>query len=136
MIEHMQLMLKNFPGEDNRVRCFNHIVNLVAKSLLKLFDVPSTKSKGPAGNNDSNIDAAERALQELAADLEVEDLRTQLGNFQAEGDEGCDNEDVNVDEIAKMTPVEAAEFRRSVLPVRKALVKVQRLLYTYFIVNY
>ncbi|TDL13591.1 hypothetical protein BD410DRAFT_698087, partial [Rickenella mellea] len=31
-----------FPGSANRTRCFAHILNLVAKSIIKLFDVPKS----------------------------------------------------------------------------------------------
>ncbi|TFK47878.1 hypothetical protein OE88DRAFT_1608415, partial [Heliocybe sulcata] len=38
MIKELPNLLPDFPGDANRVRCFLHIVNLVAKSILKLFD--------------------------------------------------------------------------------------------------
>jgi hypothetical protein len=125
MIFFMEDLLNDFSGEANRVQCFNHIVNLVTKSLLKLFDVmPARASAANADITDASIDAAEAALRELAHNLDLEDVRTQLGSFMAKGDDGCDDEDTVEDEIAKMTPGEAKVFHKSVLPVQRALVKV------------
>jgi hypothetical protein len=40
MIEKMADVLTDFPGSPNRTRCFNHIINLVAKTVIKSFDTP------------------------------------------------------------------------------------------------
>jgi hypothetical protein len=40
MIDELVDLLPRFPGQANRCRCFLHIVNLIAKTLLKQFDVP------------------------------------------------------------------------------------------------
>jgi hypothetical protein len=119
MIDHMAEVIESFPGEDNRVRCFNHIINLVAKSLLKLFEV-SKKKRGVEGE----VDDAEAALRELAADLDLEDMEMQRDAFAAGGDVGIDDDDDIVDEIATMSEEEVTEFRKAVLPITKALVKV------------
>jgi hypothetical protein len=39
------VLLTKFPGEANRVRCFLHILNLVAKEILKPFDTIKSKRK-------------------------------------------------------------------------------------------
>ncbi|TFK78991.1 hypothetical protein K466DRAFT_469637, partial [Polyporus arcularius HHB13444] len=38
MIDELTKLLPDFAGQDNRARCFDHIVNLCAKSVLKPFD--------------------------------------------------------------------------------------------------
>ncbi|RDX54668.1 hypothetical protein OH76DRAFT_1315606, partial [Lentinus brumalis] len=38
MIEEIARLLPFFEGQYHRVRCFSHIVNLVAKSMLRQFD--------------------------------------------------------------------------------------------------
>jgi hypothetical protein len=121
MIEELAELIDNFPGEKNCVHCFNHIINLVAKSLLKLFDVPKGKQ---SSSGDTTIDLVEAAFQELAKDLKLEDVMTQLKSFLAKGDDGCDDNDNTVDEIREMTDAEEKAFRKSVLPVHQALVKV------------
>jgi len=39
MVDELVDMLLNFSGQANHCCCFLHIVNLVAKTLLKQFDV-------------------------------------------------------------------------------------------------
>ncbi|KAI0079328.1 hypothetical protein K474DRAFT_1570087, partial [Panus rudis PR-1116 ss-1] len=38
MIREMSLTIPAFPGEANQVRCFDHIANLAAKTVLRQFD--------------------------------------------------------------------------------------------------
>jgi hypothetical protein len=45
-------------------------VNLVGKSLLKLFNVP----KESRDSDDAALDTAEEALRTMAKDIEMEDL--------------------------------------------------------------
>jgi hypothetical protein len=110
MIDELSKSLPIFPGEEHRVHCFNHIINLVAKSLLKLFDIPKKSATGTG-------DAAEVALQGLAGDLDLEELQTQLGEFLARGDAKVDDEDDVVDAILTMSDTERKAFRLAVAPI-------------------
>ncbi|KAJ7437457.1 hypothetical protein B0H11DRAFT_1650415, partial [Mycena galericulata] len=38
MIDTLATLLPNFGGKKDHTRCFTHIINLVAKSFLRLFD--------------------------------------------------------------------------------------------------
>ncbi|KAG1871907.1 hypothetical protein C8R48DRAFT_556663, partial [Suillus tomentosus] len=38
MVNELSDLLEDFPGETNRTQCFLHIVNLVAKTLIRQFD--------------------------------------------------------------------------------------------------
>ncbi|EIW51900.1 uncharacterized protein TRAVEDRAFT_78597, partial [Trametes versicolor FP-101664 SS1] len=38
MVDHLNVLLEAFGGSFARTRCFLHILNLTAKSLLKQFD--------------------------------------------------------------------------------------------------
>jgi hypothetical protein len=120
MVDNMALDLPVFPGKEHFVRCFNHTVNLIGKSLLKLFEGP----KNAADGSDTALDAAEEALRTMEKDIEIEDLRTQLNNYTNQGSIGADDPFDVFDEVGDMTPAEAEEFRESVLPIRRALVKV------------
>ena len=40
MMDELEFLLAHFEGQGTRVRCILHIGNLVAKSMLKQFDVP------------------------------------------------------------------------------------------------
>jgi hypothetical protein len=45
MIEHLAVLIDTFPGAANQTRCFAHILNLVAKSVLRQFEAPKVKGK-------------------------------------------------------------------------------------------
>ena len=45
MVESLATIMSHFPGEANRARCLAHIVNLVAKIILRQFDEPRKKKK-------------------------------------------------------------------------------------------
>jgi len=39
MISELAKVLTDFPGQANQMHCFTHIINLIVKSLMKLFEV-------------------------------------------------------------------------------------------------
>src|SRR6266850_1673697 len=43
MIQYLSDALDEFPGPANQTWCFMHTINLIAKSILKPFDVRKTK---------------------------------------------------------------------------------------------
>jgi hypothetical protein len=45
MVETMATILSHLSGEANRARCLAHIVNLVAKIILRQFDKSKKKKK-------------------------------------------------------------------------------------------
>lgn len=51
MIDRLVDGIPSFGGLRSRKRCFAHIVNLVAKSLLRLFDQPKKQKKNDKGND-------------------------------------------------------------------------------------
>ena len=54
MIWYLGKTLNAFPGSVNQTRCFVHTVNLIAKSILKLFDTwKSKKTKDLQAFNDA-----------------------------------------------------------------------------------
>ena len=117
MIDELIDLLPNFPGSVNRCHCFLHIVNLIAKSLLKQFDV-SKKSA------DAALDDAKRKLINLAVGIDVEEMVTI--SKQGAGGDSEDNNNVEgwVDETASMSAEEREELREKVQPVHLVLVKV------------
>jgi hypothetical protein len=44
MIDSLADILDDFPGLPNQMQCFAHTLNLVAKCIMKQFDIPK-KSK-------------------------------------------------------------------------------------------
>jgi hypothetical protein len=118
MIDKLVDMLLNFSGQANHCCCFLHIVNLIAKTLLKQFDVPKKDAE-------SALDDAEKELLELAAGIDMEEMVTvaEAGAGDKDDDE---NDDVEgwVDETALLSKEERAALRENVGPVRLVLVKV------------
>jgi len=122
MISELAKVLTNFPGQANQMHCFTHIINLIAKSLMKLFEVKK-KSQYDV------LTDAEHNLQRLVDDIDTEDLETQIKTYQGHvvGTEEMDNDDDILDEIGEMDDFEAAKFQDEILPIRLTLVKVRNI---------
>jgi hypothetical protein len=122
MVDNIPTRIRHWEGKTNHICCFNHIINLVTKRLLKLFEVPKGK-RDPSGKTE--LDEAEAELERLGKDLEVEDLKTQVEDFHnmltAEGSD--DDEDV-IDVTNLLDADELADFRENIVPIRLALTKV------------
>jgi hypothetical protein len=121
MMEELNDLLIGFSSL-NRTRCFAHILNLVAKALLKQFDVKSEEK------NDLNDD--ERSLLDMAANIETEELTT----VQEEEDDGMDiieddDDDGWVGGADALTPEERVNLEESIRPVKRTLVKVRSITY-------
>lgn len=108
MIDELSVLLEEFPGSANRTRCFTHILNLVAKSIMKQFDVPKAK-EGEA------LDAAAEALENLAGDIEMEG-RLVEGDVTSDGDNDDNNEGLT-DIREEMSDEEIAALDASLKPV-------------------
>jgi hypothetical protein len=127
--------VESFSGTVGRTRCFLHIVNLVAKSIIKQFDIPKN---APASLYDDEVppamdvledddDEEEELLQDLVKGTEKEDERT-IGE-RGEGDPedaDIDNVDGWVDEVGNLTVHECAELHKTLRPVKLVLVKVSK----------
>ena len=117
MIEHLAYLNDTFPGAANQTRCFAHILNLVAKSVLRQFETP--KAKG--------MKAMEDAAKELAA------VTDEIDNDDDEGPEDGDDVDDDVvdddddglpDERDELSEEELSSLEESVKPIRLILMKV------------
>jgi hypothetical protein len=114
MIDIMGKELVDLPGQANRTRCFDHILNLAAKTVTKLFDLPKTK----VGDTTS---AEEQKLMDLAGDIDVEEMYMQ----QLEGDKAnLDDVEGWIDEESFLSEEEVMLLNEAILPVRRVLVKV------------
>jgi hypothetical protein len=74
MIDHLVTLLENYPGRANRTRCFTHILNLVAKCIMRQFDEPKRKKVGE--RDDMEVDEPDNlaaALDDLEEELEDEE---------------------------------------------------------------
>jgi len=127
MVEHLSTLVENFPGAANQTRCFTHILNLVAKSILRQFEV---KKKTNDDEPDDRDDAT-KALAALAQELELEDSSTEMvedPEEELEDDDEVteDDEDGLGDERDGMSEEEEAELEESLVPIRLMLTKVSR----------
>jgi hypothetical protein len=131
MIEHLSTLVKNFPGAANQTRCFTHILNLVAKSILRQFEPKKKARNGEA----EDVDDAKKALAALAEELDLQDSTEQpeLGDNpeyseELDGDEDLemddDDEDGLGDENNGMSEEDVAELEESLVPIRLMLTKV------------
>ena len=115
----------------NRTRCFAHILNLVAKSLLRQFDV----GKKVAGDVDDAEDDGdtdlteeereqERALSELAQGMDEEERTTAEETDPDDNIEEDDEIEGWVDEVEELSSYERRELQREIRPVKLVLAKV------------
>lgn len=123
MIESLATLLPDFPGAANRTRCFTHILNLVAKCIMKQFDTPKSKRMGFEDDDvanevedDEDLENLQKALYELEDEVEEEDEET------VEDDRIGDEE---IDEMRRgMTANEVRDLEKSIKPMRLVLTKV------------
>jgi hypothetical protein len=132
MVEHLATLIESFPGALNQTRCFTHILNLVAKSVLRQFEAPKKKR-----GNASDDMAKELAVMADELDDDEPMLEDDVANDQApnshdsedgedgeDESEGGDDETVNDDEDRLpderdgMSEEDLAELEDTVKPVR------------------
>jgi len=116
MIDELRDLLSSFPGGANRTRCFAHIINLIAKTIIRQFDIPKAKEG-------ELVDVAMAELHALAADMDAEELLTQASHSY----DGGDDDDVEGwrDEQSRLSTSDLKELEEDLQPIRKMLVKVR-----------
>ena len=119
MVTELEDCIENFGGEAQQVRCFLHVVNLVAKSIIRQFDVPKNLKKDV-------LDEAFNELSGLWDDLEDEEAATRRG-LSTNDDEDKEQEDNTegwIDERDHMTDEEIDQLKDDVWPLQLVLMKV------------
>ena len=124
MIEHLAVLIDTFPGAPNQTRCFAHILNLVAKSVLRQFEAPKKKKavdgkemdavEEVEGDGDDNVACDSGAVDGEECDDEVDD------------DIVDDDEDGLPDELEDLSEDELSNVKACVKPVRDVLTKVSQ----------
>lgn len=125
MIESLANLLPDFPRAANHMQCFTHILNLVAKCIMRQFDSPKSKQRGGQDDDVAN-DSEDEDIRELQEGLDA------LEDEVEEGDEDAvENERVSEEEIdemrREMTAKEIKDLGRCIKPMRLVLTKVNRL---------
>lgn len=134
MIEHLATLINTFPGPANQTRCFAHILNLVAKSVLRQFETPK-------GKGDKAMGDAARELAAVFNELDNEAEGSESGgnegggNLNKSGGEGDEDEDDDTvdddedglpDERVGLLEEELTSLEDSVKPMRYVLTKVSQ----------
>ena len=71
--------LAHFAGVNTCTRCFLHVVNLVAKTLIRIFDLPKKKDIRTSEHEDNE----EEDWRELGQEHELEELQTRLEAYES-----------------------------------------------------
>ena len=145
MVESLATIMSHFPGEANRARCLAHIVNLVAKIILRQFDEPRKKKKkmdnvlNMLTGNDGGTDkiAVDEKAEKIVDDEEESDefddkMDRELDKEEKEMDDGdSDDEDEDSEKLLQDAKIleeameeELERVAKKVKPVRQALYKV------------
>jgi hypothetical protein len=119
MIDELENLLTEFSGAASRTRCFAHIVNLVAKTVIRQFDMPHAMDKTLA--NKVLI-----KLRSLADGIEAEEQITRASESKEDDDDDVndDNDEGWVDEREEMEQRDLESLEVDVQPARKVLMKV------------
>jgi hypothetical protein len=142
MISKLEELNDAFSGEASLVRCFLHVVNLVAKTTIRLFDPPKKKVNATSSSINADDEASlnadlDKAYQELinlASNIEIEEANTRVELAQVESDGVEDDEEGQselengtegwIDKLALLSDAERLKLDSQILPVRLAIVKV------------
>jgi hypothetical protein len=125
MVEHLAELIDSFPGAANQTRCFVHILNLVAKSVLRQFEAPKVKGK-------KAVDEAAKELGIILDELDELEEAAEMGSNEVD-DEGSDDVDDNVDdddedglpdEQSELSDDELLRLVESVEPIQQMLTEV------------
>ena len=112
MTDELAGLIAHFGGDLTRTRCLLHVINLVAKTVMKEFDV---QDDGEGADD----------LTMLAEGIDAGNLQA-IGEWEGCGDE-IDDVDGWVDEISLLTANERARLEGKIHLVKVALVKVSEI---------
>jgi CHASE3 domain sensor protein len=123
MVSELSKILDAFPGAANQMRCFAHTVSILAKAILKQFDIPK-KKEGEV------LDKAAQALSDMAQELKLEERVEEETQERKDSEEDDRMLDAWVDFHEGLTEEEVMALDVSVQPVRSMLVKVRLVVLT------
>ena len=116
MIEKLSKLVPNYLGKETHIHCFLRVLNLVAKAVIKMFDVPK-------GKNPNEMSDAKSFLAKLAEGIELEEKEMRAKETGKEEEDNIDN----LGESEGILSVEEREaFEEGILPVQLVIVKVRQ----------
>jgi hypothetical protein len=140
MIESLTKVLSHFPGAANRARCTAHIVNLVAKIILRQFDAKKkpkgTQKRSENANDNANKNTNEDPMDSMEPEKDDDDenIATLAEGLEREEQEAGDDENddmgennivADLDEIEEVMKEEVLEVTKKVKPIQRVLFKVR-----------
>jgi hypothetical protein len=118
MIRKLEELIDEFKGPESQTRCFTHILNLIAKSIMQQFNVLRAQANKVS-------DKATTALIELAGNIDIEEQEMAESGDDSDNNEDVENMENWVDERDTMTAEQCTALDKSVQPMRLMLVKVR-----------
>jgi hypothetical protein len=114
MVDELIDLVPDFPGKANQTRCFAHVLNLIAKTIIKQFDAPKKNRDGLSDD--------EKMLAALAEGIEWEEagMRSKVGDCEPD-----DDDDGWVDEFEVLSEGEWERLDEDLLPIRLVIAKVR-----------
>lgn len=88
MVRELEILLPNFRGQEGRVRCIAHILNLVAKAILSPFTKKSKDTEAAVRGLEGELEADEYDVEEedeIAPDVAAHDAQD-VDDVEAEAD--------------------------------------------------
>jgi hypothetical protein len=113
MIERLAESINNFPGTANQTRCFTHILNLVAKSVLHQFEAPKAKRVDSINDAMKGLAAVSDELEDEGDDVVVDEEADEDGDNEGDNDD----DDGLPEEREGMSQEQLAELEASVQPI-------------------
>jgi hypothetical protein len=123
MIDEIERKLPEYGGHASHARCFLHTTNLIAKSLISMFDIKKKKSAVWL-DEPSSDDQLAREIEQLGKDLEEDEQAMVAETEGSNAKDGADDTDGLVDLAEEMDPEERAVHEAHIRPVTLVLVKV------------
>ena len=136
MIAELMKILPSF-SEVGHMRCFLHIVNLMAKSIIKQFDIQKKREDQHLDDAEQELrdNTAEQELHDLAGDVDLEEQQSieAMAQLQIDGKtsepekETETDDDVEgwINEMMLLSPAEREQVEGDIQPVKLVLVKVR-----------
>jgi hypothetical protein len=122
MIDELQKKLPKYGRQASHARCFLHMTNLIAKSLISMFDIK--KKKDSWLEDLKSADGLEREIEELSEDMDQDEQAMVAESEGSNVNEGADNTEGLVNIVEEMGPEERTAHEGHVQPVTLVLVKV------------
>ena len=104
MVACMVQLLPTFAGKASRTQCFLHIVNLVAKTLMRQFDMQPNGGAHEA-------DEIREQIREPEKDAELDDM-DDVNQLDDQNNEGW------VDEMEELTQAQQDNVIKGIQPIR------------------